>query len=94
MQSSPPGASLTCPTCSILQAQNARLLDELHQARLMVAEGPRARVLELERNLSRANAVTAVLRGFIPRQKNREVEAAIKRELGVIAAAVYERTQR
>jgi hypothetical protein len=83
---------VTCSRCPLLEAQYDRLLVELLEARLDVADGPRARVLELERNLARANTVTGVLRGFIPRSRRAEVEEAIRRELGVVAAAVYERT--
>lgn len=47
------GVSL-CPNC-------VRLEGLLLEARLEVADGPRARVLELERNLERANALIGEL---------------------------------
>jgi hypothetical protein len=76
------GPRVTCSRCPLLEAQYDRLLVELLEARLDVADGP----------LARANTVTGVLRGFIPRSRRAEVEEAIRRELGVVAAAVYERT--
>jgi hypothetical protein len=84
---------VTCPSCEFWESQYHRALAEVLEARLDVADGPRARVRELERNLARANTVTATLRRFVPRGRLRDAEDAIREELGVVGAAVYERTK-
>jgi hypothetical protein len=48
-----------CALCHYLSLQVERLGVEVLELRLQVADGPRARVQELERNLARANALIA-----------------------------------
>lgn len=48
-----------CPLCCYLQAQNDRLMTECARLRVEVADGPRARVRELESALERVNAQLA-----------------------------------
>ncbi len=60
---------MTCPHCAYLSVQVERLQDEALALRLQVADGPRARVLDLERQLARANEMIGSLNARLGKRK-------------------------
>jgi hypothetical protein len=56
-----------CSLCAYLSQQLERVQADLLETRLQVADGPRGRVQELERNLAEVNARLAQHNGRRPR---------------------------
>jgi hypothetical protein len=61
---------VTCSYCAYLEGQLERARDELLQARLEVADGPRRRVRELEGHLEQANRTIAELNARLGRKRS------------------------